>query len=417
MLRVKPIRLSSLLLLPLLLLLFSGGCEYFLQLGKEFKVKVLSLFPFGYPVSGATIEGGVDWEYFNVQTDRRGVAVLPKYARGWVALIYRNNYFPLRVESLSPRTYFVKQTPKEFRPVGEVKGWSIRFDEEMLITVDYQGGYHVYSYYDYGITELATAQLPAKAIRETQLHGDTLWFSTHSDGIYVYSLQNPYNPLQLFHLAIPGYLSSFALKDGMVIVGNTGENDPVRVYTYDMNGQCEEIAQFGYYYVRKIELRGDYLILLNGWNCQPVVYNVSDPANPYLVYDSGVVEEYVGGFLYGNYLILTPRTRGIHVEFPVNHKIIDLSDPASPVTAGFLPADSELLEFIDDNTAVGRYYLWSGTPLYGGAFTVLKGNMSDGFHTVGVITENTFAQSFMHEVEGYFPPYFIIGEKLWKLVD
>ena len=77
-----------------------------------FDVTVLSMG--GGPVAGATIEGGIDWEAFEVQTDDDGRARLPHYARAQQACIFRNDYFPLRVEGLAEEIYWLYRTPKSF---------------------------------------------------------------------------------------------------------------------------------------------------------------------------------------------------------------------------------------------------------------------------------------------------------------
>lgn len=397
---------KKIILLFIVILLISGCGKEQDEIGPpegQFEVKVLSSF--WQTVEGATIEGGIDWEHFQVQTDSMGIAILPGFALGQGALIYRNNFFPQHVQSLSPTIYFITHTPKKFRFIGDIAGWAIRFDAGTLITVDYHGGYHIYSYSDQGITEIASAQIP-KTIRETQLHGDTLWFSTHDDGIYVYSLENPLNPQQLFHLDIPGYLGSFALKDEIIVVGNPWDRDSLRVYSYNTSGECQEIASFGNYLVVKMAFISDYLIVVNYYDNLPAVFDLQDPTNPYLVYN-GVEPDFWSGFLFRNYLILIPRSE-LRGE-TTNYKLIDLSDPTNPSTAGFFSADSRLLKIINDTTAIGRYYSYSG------AISVLSGGITWGFKTVAIITDDTFVQGLRHEFEGCAPPYFIIGECLYKL--
>jgi len=394
-----------------MIILLISGCE---DNRGQFRVKIVS--PDLQPVEGATITGGLDWEYFQVQTDSRGIAILPGFALKYDALIYRNNFFPksvhlaLSAHTLMPYTYIIEPTPKQFKLIGSVEGWGILFDSETLVTVDYQGGYHVYSYSDQGITEIASAQIPT-SIKDTQLHGDTFWFSTHSDGIYVYSLADPLNPQQLFHLDIPGSLGKFALKDGILVTGTPWYHDPLRIYTYDTSGEFHEIAQFGNYYAKKMAFIDDYFVIFNSYDSLPAVYDFHDPSNPYLVYN-GVEPDYWHGFLYKNYLVLVPKSDLLSEE--TNYKLIDLSDPTNPTTNGFFSADSRLFKIINDSTAMGRYHGWAE------AISILSGNITQGFKTVAISTDNPFLPFFLlkfHEFEGCFPPYFIIGEQLWKLED
>lgn len=373
---------------------------------EQFEVKVLSSSS-GLPVAGATISGGLDLTCFEVKTDDEGIAFLPGFARGESALIYRNNFFPYRVESLSPTKYFIRPTPKQFKLVGDIEGWGIRFESGTLMTVDYQGGYHLYSYSDQGISEIASAQLP-KCIKETQIHGDLLWFSTHDDGIYVYSLENPFIPQLIFHLEIPGYPRAFAVKDTIIAVGDTSNHDSVRIFAYNNQGECQMTARFGEYYVEKLAFIGNYLIVINYYDCLPAIYDLQDPANPYLVY-KGVEPEYWFSSQFKNYLLLIPKQDFVNEN--TTYKLIDLSDPAHPSTSGFFVADSQILEIINDGTAVGRYYICSG------AVSVLSGDINLGFKTCSIITDDTFVQPFLNRIEGCAPPYFIIGERLWKLED
>ena len=394
-----------------MLILFISGCK---DNRGDFRVKVVS--PYRQPVEGATIEGGMDWGHFQVQTDSRGIAILPGLALKYDARIYKNNFFPksvplaLSTHTLMPYTYIIEPTPKQFKLIGSVEGWSILFDSETLVTVDYQGGYHVYSYSDQGITEIASAQIPT-AIKDTQLHGDTFWFSTHSDGIYVYSLADPLNPQQLFHLDIPGYLGSFALKNEIIVVGNHGYKDALRIYSYNTSGECQEIASFGNYLVRKMAFISDYLIVVNYYDNLPAVFDLQDPSNPYLVYN-GVESEFWSGFFFRNYLIFIPKLDLIGEK--TIYKFIDLSDPTNPTTNGFFSADSKLFKIINDSTALGRYHISTG------GISVLNGNITQGFKTVAIIHDNPFfpySQVPFHEFEGCSPPYFIIEEQLWKLED
>ncbi len=409
---------KKILLLSMIILLISG-CE---DNRGHFRVKVVS--PYRQPVEGATIEGGIDWQHFQVQTDSRGITILPGFALMYDAFIYKTNFFPkyvplaLSAHTIISYTYIIEPTPKQFRLIGSVEGWSILFDSGTLVTVDYQGGYHVYSYSDQGITEIASAQIPG-TIKDTQLHGDTFWFSTHSDGIYVYSLADPLNPQQLFHLDIPGYLGSFALKNEIIVVGHPSYKETLRIYSYNTSGECQEIASFGNYLVRKMAFISDYLVVVNYYDNLPAVFDLQDPSNPYLVYN-GVEPDYWHGFLYKNYLVLVPKPDLVEeqtnyklIDLP-DYKLIDLSDPTNPTTNGFFSADSQLFKIINDSTAMGRYHVWSG------GISVLSGNITQGFKTVAISTDNPFHPFFLlgfHEFEGCAPPYFIIGEQLWKLED
>ncbi len=392
-------------LLIVLIFLWSG-CED--SIG-QFKVKVVT--PYRRPVEGATVEGGFDWESFQVKTDSRGIAILPIFALNYNAFIYKNNFFPKYIDFsqfpsiFPPHTYTITPTPEQLKPIGDVEGWSIQFNQGTLVTLDSHGGYHVYSYSSQGIHQILSIQFPTSSIRDTQLRGNTLWFSTHSDGVYVYSLADPFNPQQLYHLNITGYLRKLAINDSVVVVG-TSSREELRVYSYNTSGEIQELSRFGNHLGVNLNFRGDYLIVLDYHDHLPAIYDFHDPANPFLVYN-GIEPEYWHGFLYENYLILTPKWEFIGEK--TNYKIIDLSDPASPSTAGFFYADSRLIQIIDENTAIGRYYIWSG------ATSILHGNIASDFKTTATVTDNPWVQNFLHKFEGCSFPFFIIGKRLYML--
>lgn len=371
--------------------LLTIGCKK----SREFEVMIFS--PDQQPIAGVTIKGGSDWDYFCVQTNIYGVAILPSHASKNSAVIYKNNFFPKIVQSLASTKYILEPTPKQFKLIGKVTGRSIRFNSDTLITVEYGGGYHVYSYNDQGVIEIASAQFPI-CIKETQLRGDTLWFSTHDDGIYVYSLKDPINPKQLFHLNISGYLGPFAVRDTIVVTGNPWAKDFLRIFYYKPDGQYKEIYKLGNYLVVKMTFMSKYLVILNYYENLPAVFDLQNPVDPRLVYN-GVEPEYWSGLLFKNYLILAPRSVWDTMIETTNYKLIDLSNPANPLNAGMFSADSRLDKIINDSIAVGTYYSYSE------AISVLDGSITDGFQTIAIT--NGF--------EGCEPPYFIFGRCLWKL--
>jgi hypothetical protein len=182
----------------------------------------------------------------------------------------------------------------------------------------------------------------------------------------------------------------------------------MRIYSYAEDGQVELVAEFGSdYYVTKLVFLGNHLIVL-GTQSLPAVYDLADPFHPRLVYRNSE-PGYWQGTLFGHFLLLTPKEE-TH-DRTIEYKLIDLSDPAHPSASGFAEADSTLIEIIDGNTALGRYY-----SLYR-AVSVLQGNIASGFTTIAIITDDTIAAPQFHESEGNRFPYFIIGERLWKLED
>ena len=379
-------------------ILLTVGCEKVFSPKDYFEVRVVTFQ--GNPVVGAKIEGGIDWWTFRVETNENGVAILPRHALGEKAVIHKNNFFPDVIASLMPTKYILNPTPRQLKLVGNVDGWSIQFSSGNLITVGYGGGYHVYSYNDQSVTEIASAQLP-QCIKMTQLRGDTLWFSTHDSGIYVYSLQNQLQPQLLFHLAIPGYLGPFVIKDSIIIVGNPWNQGPIRIYTYKPNGQFRELSNFGNYLVVKMAIISNYLIVVNYYENLPAIIDLQDPTNPNLIYN-GIEPEYWSGFLFRNYLILIPRTAWENIT-NINYKLINLSNPANPLTVGTFSADSRLYEITNDSIALGAYYST-------GHSSVLIGGITSRFQTIAII-------SGIDGFGGCAPPYFIVNGNLWKLQE
>ncbi|MBA7684231.1 hypothetical protein ES703_92622 [subsurface metagenome] len=379
-----------------------SGCE---DDTGEFTVKVVT--PDRQPVEGATVSGCAGmWDFFGAQTDSRGTATLPDFALGERAGIQKTNFYPKVVllfpypPSITPFTYVITPTPKKLKLIGNIKGWIIRSDSQSLITIDRRGGYHVYAYNDQSISEIASAQI-AGDIRKTEVHGNTLWFNSYNDGIYAYSLEDPLNPQLLFHLEIPGEHITYAIKDNILVVGTLRDRGPVRVYTYIMSGEYQEIAQFGNYQCRELTFLSNYLILITFKDDLHNIYDFQDPSNPYLV-NSIYESEFWFKCLYKNALIFHPSYEYVE-ENAALYKLMDLTDPYTPTTRFFL-ADSELIAIINDTTAVGRTYRYN-------VVSVLSGDFVSGFKTVSIVTEDPI------EFGGYAPPYFVIAERLWKFEE
>ena len=393
--------------LLIMLIFLCSGCE---DNPGEFTVKVVN--PDWEPVEGADVSGCAGmWAFFGARTDSRGIAALPDFALGERAGIQKTNFYPKVVllfpypPSITPFTYVIAPTPKKLKLIGNIEGWIIRSDSQSLITVDRHGGYHVYDYSDQGVSEIAFARI-AGDIRKTEVHGTILWFNSYNDGIYAFSLEDPLNPQLLFHLEIPGEHITYAIKDNILVVGTLRDRGPVWVYTYTMNGEHQEIVQFGNYQCRELTFLSNYLILITFIDDLYNIYDFRDPANPLLV-NSIYESEYWFNCLYKNALIFHPSYEYFGYEYleenPALYKIIDLTDPSTPTTRFFL-ADSELIAIINDTTAVGRTYRYN-------VVSVLSGDFVSGFKTVSIVAEHPI------KFGGYAPPYFVIAERLWKFEE
>lgn len=368
----------------------------------SFEVKVVS--PDESPIESAWIRGGFDWGYFDVQTDQEGLAILPGHARGESATIFSTNFFPKNVEYLAPTVYTLEPTSKKLKLIGEVEGSAIRFCFDTLITITYQGNYHLYKFNDNGVTELSSAQLPL-CVKQFKLFGDTLWYSTHDDGFYVYSLENPLSPQLICHLSITGYLKPFAVKDSIIAVCESSGPGLLRIFSFTYDGQYQELASVGNFYVREMTFISHYLILVGGEESLPTIFDLQDPGHPQLVYN-GLEWAYQSGIIFGTNLVLVPDY-GSAMGY-VTYTLLDLSNPPNPQEAGAFGADAWLGDMINENTAVGRYYFDNTESI-----AVLKGSIYSSFSTVAIVSEGQLWEGF----GGSYPPYYIIGYNLWKLED
>lgn len=368
-----------------------------------------SRFPFeitvtdkiGMPVEGAIVEGGFDWEHFWVMTDSWGRAEVPGFGRVFPAAIKKDNHFSIIVDHLRSGTYSLSPTPLKLGEIGRIKGDLIRFENSRIITINYQGEYRVYSFNGYDISEILMVELPFPVV-EFKLFGDELWYTTFQDGIYVYSLADPMNPAELFHLDFYGLPRAFDVKDSLVAVGANAGTGPIRLFAYHTDGTVTELDRIGNLAVRKIYFRSHYLIALNYYSNLYTVFDVADPNDVRFEYQ-GNHEGYYSPFFYGDTLIL--EGSGIYPpEEKMGFLMIDMSDPGNPSEIGEFMAEGRIDYIVDDFTAVGRYYL------DGDAMSVFKRTAAGDFEAVAMVSEHGY--DYHH---GSDPPYFLTCERLWKL--
>lgn len=358
----------------------------------------------GRPIEGAVIEGGIDWDYFWVETNADGHATLPASAWGVDAWIHLDNHIPRRVVLNKPYRYELAPTTQRLRLLGSVEGQAVLFAPGRLSTLDYQGTYHLYAIDGTGVTEMATAEFP-HGVKQARLIGDMLWLAAYDDGIFAYSLADPEHPLEVLHLAIPGVKRVFALRGNMIVVGNDKEASSLGVYLFEADGTFVEAARFGDYYVAAIDFLDGYLIATGYSKVHPRVYALDDPAHPLLVYEKTEPERWTG-LLYGRQYIQVPWDS---ISGNTVYRRLDLTTPALPVEAGTFRADSRLVAMIDETTAVGYHHA------LGNALSVLKGGPATGYWTAAVISEDP--HSDLNLFGGCAPPYFVISDRLWVLEE
>jgi hypothetical protein len=281
----------------------------------------------------------------------------------------------------------------------------VRFGAETLITVTDAGRYHVYTYTDTRVTEVASAQLQ-EWVRHPDLHGDTLWYSAYDSGVFAYSLADPLGPVKLLHLDMPGTISSFAVFDTFIVVTNGPGANPLRIFRYSPDGAVKLVSSFDSLAVLdEIDILSHYVVAFGWAHARPTIYDISDVRNPRQVYE-GAHGQYWDGFMRENRAFLNGSDT-VSGEWVSGYAVLDLTDPAHPVQSGPFPTDSRLCDVPSDSSAVGVYNE--------GGMTVLRGSIFEGFHSVAlVITDSNYLG---YTYQGSFPPYHALNGSLWKLVS
>jgi len=354
----------------------------------------------GLPIEGAIMAGGYDWHSFRVVTDRWGRAELPGFARDYHALIGKNNYYSIIEDDLRSDVFTLIPTPQELREIGNIEGDLIRLENSRILTVTYQGQYRVYGYNEYDVSEILMVELPHLVV-QFKLFGDSLWCTSYENGIYVYSLADPMNPAELFHLGIDGYLRAFDVKDSLVAVGaNTGA-EPIRLFSYHTDGSFYLLDNMGTLTAGRLYFRSHYLIATFYNNNRYYVFDVADPRDVRFEYEGGQ-GGYLSPIFHGDTLIT--EKAGVNTPGEKYHFLmIDMSDPGDPSDLGEIMAEGFVNDIIDDFTAVGGYYY--------GDFCVFERSRRSDFEAVAMVSEFYDYRSY----HGGAPPFFLVGEKLWKL--
>jgi hypothetical protein len=358
----------------------------------------------GTPIEGAILEGGIDWESFRVVTDSRGRAVMPGFARYIRATIKKNNYYSLIENYLRPGVYALWHMPRILTEIGDIEGDLIRFEYFQILTINYGGQYRVYDFDGSSLSEALMVEFPYQ-VKQFKLIGDLLWYTTHRNGIYVYSLFDSMNPEEYFHLDIDGYLQAFDVKDSLVVVGSSSGPGPIRLFSYHNDGTVIQLDSMANFSVRRVYFRSHYLITTGYTTDLYCIFDIADPTDIRFVY-RGNLDGYESLFLYGDTLILK-SSGGNASRGEYDYFMIDMSDPANPSDAGEFTANGRIEYMIDDHMSVGRLYLDNN------ALCVFLRDPSGDFQAVAVVSE-FYGYRYHH---GNTSPYFLIGEKLWKLEE
>lgn len=383
-------------------ILLITGCQEYNPIDSGLPFSITIQDQDGHSVGGATVEGGIDWDAYSVQTNSSGMATLPGSARGKSAMVFKTNYLPIRIDQVGSTAYRLTYTINRLDLLGEVRGRAIIFNSSEIVTLDDGGNYYVYSYNDQSVSESYGRRLldSINVVREFQLQGDTLWFTTHDSGLYAYSLRSLNNPQFLFRLKVSGYLGAFALKDSVIILGSPFQPGPLRFIVYHTDGDFHELSRLENYYVQQIRLFDNFLLLFEGPESLPTVLDISNLTSPVIVYN-GLEWGYQRGVIYGRQVILVPSSAQNY------YKAMDFSNPRSPNLITAFNAGAWLLGFATDSIAYGYDYVHSST------YTLNKGEYhTEYFQTIATVSDGTY-----NGVGGSFHPYYIIGDRLWKLVN
>jgi hypothetical protein len=324
---------------------------------------------------------------------------MPGVARDVRTVIKKNNFFSRAENNLYPGTYELTPTPKMLVEIGDIEGDLIRFEYFRILTINYQGEYRVYNFDGNSLYEIFMVELPHQ-VKEFELIGDLLWYTTHRNGIYVYSLFDSMNPEELFHLNIEGYLKPFAVRDSIVAVASQSSPGPIRIFSYHNDGTVTELDRIGDFSASRLYFLDNYLLKTSNYSDNYAIFSIEDPSDIRLVYN-GHYGGFQGSFLYADTLIIAPR-------YPGNvYVTIDLSDPTSPEETGSFSVTSILEGIINDSTAIGRYYN------YNEGHCVFERSSHGNFEAVAMVSEFWGIQYH----QGSTPPYFLIGNKLWRLEE
>ena len=367
--------------------------------GSHFRVRIID--EHHLPVAGATLNGGFDWDEFRVTTGFDGYAEIPEYGLHVYTTFYKDNFYSSYTSSLEPREYTISHCPYQFVEIGNIEGTAIRFTDNRIVTATYQGIYHLYEYSDAGINELSSVQIPLP-FKDFELYGDTLWYTTHDDGVYVYLIDDLYNPRQIAHLNVTGYLWPMARKDSLLAIGDIYSIGPLRIFDVSLDGTINLMDEISSFRVDQMAFKGNYLATIGNYQGLPNIFDINNPQDISLVY-SGAIENFRRGFFSGDSIILISELID-NLEHTYEHIALKLNDPENPQISARFEVPGTLEAILDDTLAVGHYNVDSK------AITIFRRNQAL-YEVLGMISEG----SGIEEYKGAKPPYYLINNKLYKL--
>jgi len=306
----------------------------------------------GTPVSMAQVTGGFDWDQFDAATDQEGYVHLPGFSRQWDTYIRAANHYPVVIRPRPNAVIKLDRTPTELKLVGNSDVFPVKFVRDTLIHLDYNGDLVTFLYNESGMTEVARAGL-ARLRKQAILRGDTLWYTTHEDGVYSYDIADPANPRLLAHLAIEGYLGPIAVVDSFVIVGRFANGDGIEVYRHQVDGTIDLVGEWRGRLVGNLNSKGD-ILLVSSWDPATLtILSLDDPTHPREVFSWGN-PYYSGGVPFGDSIVFRAAV-ALYEEHFFN-LVLDISNPLVPVWKEPFASQTQLMGLLSDTLCLGEYW-------------------------------------------------------------
>lgn len=333
------------------------GCGDDHGLSSRPKITIRVVSDEGTPIDRAYLRGGFDWTRFDATTDDDGYAKFPAFSVDWDTDIRAANHFPIVIQPRDGQTYVMNRTPLELQLVGNSDVYVVKFVEDTLIHLDYNGDLVTFLYSETGMVEVARVGL-ARLRKQAVLRGDTLWYTTHNDGVYSYDISNPADPQLLSHLAIEGYLDPIAVSDSLVVVSRYTGHSGVEIYVVRPDGSWNLTDTWSGSYVESLEIEDNVLIVYNRGEKAITFLSLDDPGDVKEIYSWG--NPYYGrprfirnAFRFGDAIVFVPAVELYHDHFL--HVVLDISDPTVPVWQANFSSQAKLEGQLNDTLAIGFY--------------------------------------------------------------
>ncbi len=380
-----------------------------------FNIAVITGEPGNFvPVSGATVSGGANWQdYFWVTTDQNGIAKIPVGMKGMYAYIYKDNFRPDRITCQDARDYWIGKARDSLQVLGMVEGAAIKMTPSKIITLDEVGVYRIYSYSSSSVLLESSIKLndSISTLHTYKIYGDTLWVSSHLQGLYIYSISDNTSPVFLNKIPCSGGITSFAVKDTLVAYIDYFNTPQLSIVSLGSGGQVNLLGQIESAHADEMKIIDTYLYLLGNFSW-PNVYDISNPVLPVLLCDF-MEPECQGGFFYKNKLFIGPLQYDV-MDFldPANYKVRDISVPSSPVDYSVFRVGGVISGILNDTLAYGRSGIVSSNGF------IFSGGPDSSYNVVASLANcrNQTIYNMFRENSFIVWPYLVLGSKVCQYV-